>query len=145
MNPHGAKKFDFEHLFTFEMANNHQGSLAHGKRIISEMAEIAKEFNLKASVKLQLRDLKTFVHPAYRDRKDIKHIPRFVGTELSREAIKELVEETKRQGLITMATPFDESSVDFLNELGVEIVKVASWKKLPKRASRLSYRSADLM
>ena len=30
-------------LFIFEMANNHQGSVEHGKRIIREMAEAVKD------------------------------------------------------------------------------------------------------
>lgn len=136
----GAEKFNFDGLFTFEMANNHQGSLEHGKRIIREAAAAAKEYEVRAAVKLQLRDLDSFIHPAYRERKDVKHIPRFLSTRLTREEFRELVEETRRAGLYTMATPFDEPSVDFLNSLGVEIVKVAScsaqdWPLLEKIAS----------
>ena len=37
-----ARKFDFNDLFTFEMANNHQGSVAHGKKIID-----AKDLRLR--------------------------------------------------------------------------------------------------
>ena len=135
----GRKTFDFNNLFTFEMANNHQGQVSHGRRIIQEMAAVAKEFGLKAAVKLQLRDLDTFIHPAYKERQDLKHIPRFIATRLSRDEFSYLVEETKRAGLITMATPFDEASVDFLSNLGVELVKVAScsakdWPLLQKIA-----------
>jgi len=138
--PKGAPQFDFKNLFTFEMANNHQGSVAHGKKIISEMAAIAKEFHLKASVKLQFRNLDTFIHPDHRDKKDAKHIPRFLSTALSREDFKSLVDATRAAGLYTMATPFDETSVDMLNDLGVEIIKVAScsahdWPLLEKIAS----------
>ena len=57
------KKFDFDGLFTFEMANNHMGSVAHGKKIIDEMAKIAKKEKIKAAIKFQFRDIKTFVHP----------------------------------------------------------------------------------
>ncbi|TSC67280.1 MAG: Sialic acid synthase, partial [Parcubacteria group bacterium Gr01-1014_72] len=49
----GERKFDFSNLFTFEMANNHQGSLEHGKRIIAEVGKIAKEFGIRAALKLQ--------------------------------------------------------------------------------------------
>lgn len=134
------QKFDFKELFTFEMANNHQGSVAHGKKIIKEMATIAKEFDLKAAVKLQLRELDSFIHPDYRDKKDIKHIPRFLSTALTREQFKDLVEAGRGAELLTMATPFDELSVDFLNELNIEIIKVAScsahdWPLLEKIAS----------
>ncbi len=135
----GQEKFNFDGLFTLEMANNHQGSLEHGKRIIHEAAAAVKEHGVRAAVKLQLRDLDSFIHPAYRERKDIKHIPRFLTARLLREEFRELVDETRRAGLYTMATPFDESSVDFLMSLGVEIIKVAScsaqdWPLLEKIA-----------
>jgi N-acetylneuraminate synthase len=138
--PSGSQKFNFTNLFTFEMANNHQGSVAHGKRIIQEMAKIAKEFGIKASVKLQFRNLDTFIHPEYRNKKDVKHIPRFLSTELSQNDFKELVDEVRANGMYTMATPFDEVSVDMLCELGVEIIKVAScsahdWPLLQKIAT----------
>lgn len=118
--------FDFNNLFIFEMANNHQGSVAHGKKIIKEVAAIATEFGIKAAVKLQFRDLDTFIHPEYKKRKDVKHIPRFLSTRLSKKEFKELVDETKKARLITMATPFDEASVDLAVALGVEVLKVGS-------------------
>lgn len=136
----GAERFNFDGLFTFEMANNHQGSVEHGKRIIREVAAVAKEHGVRGALKLQLRDLDSFIHPAYRERKEMKHISRFLGTRLSREEFRALVDETHARGLYTMATPFDEPSVDLLHTLGVEIVKVAScsatdWPLLEKVAS----------
>lgn len=132
--------FDFDHLFTFEMANNHQGDVEHGRSIVRAMAEIANEFNIRAAVKLQMRDLNTFIHPSYRRRTDFKHIPRFISTALKRDEFVTLIKEIRDQGLIAMATPFDEVSVDFLNELGVEVFKVASccahdWPLLRKIAA----------
>ena len=73
----------FEDLFIFEMANNHQGSVEHGLRIIEAMAGIAKRRGIRAGVKLQYRDLDTFIHPDYAARTDVKHIPRFLGTRLT--------------------------------------------------------------
>lgn len=121
-----TEKFDFNDLFTFEMANNHQGSVAHGKLIVSEMAAIVKEYGLKAAVKLQFRNLDTFIHPEYRDRQDLKHIPRFVSTELSSNDFATLVAEVKKAGMFTMATPFDEESIQLIKDTDVDIVKVAS-------------------
>jgi len=120
------KPFAFEDLFTFEMANNHQGSVAHGKKIIDAMAKIAKDHNLKATVKLQFRNLDTFIHPDHREKSDNKHIPRFLSTKLTREQFKELVDYTRASGLLTMATPFDEDSVDMLEDFKIDILKVAS-------------------
>ena len=52
-------------LFVFEMANNHQGDVEHGARIISEMGQIAARHGVRAAVKLQYRDLDTFIHPDF--------------------------------------------------------------------------------
>ena len=38
-------------LFVFEMANNHQGDVEHGRRIISEMGQIAARHAIQAAVK----------------------------------------------------------------------------------------------
>lgn len=112
-------------LFIFEMANNHQGDLAHGRRIIDEMAKVARRFGIRAGVKLQYRNLATFIHPSFREA-DHKHIKRFRSTELSKEQYATLVEATRDAGLTTICTPFDEESVDDIVNHGIEIVKVAS-------------------
>ncbi len=122
----GQKKFDFNGLFTFEMANNHQGSVLHGKRIIQEMAALAKKHGVKAAVKLQFRDLDTFIHPDFKDSTENKHIQRFLSTRLSEVEFAELIREIKAHGLIPMVTPFDELSVDVILRLGVDIIKIGS-------------------
>ena len=80
-----------ELLFVFEMANNHQGDVEHGLRIISEMGQIAGRHGVRAAVKLQYRDLDTFIHPEYAARTDIKHIPRFQSTRLAGRDFRRLV------------------------------------------------------
>src|SRR5262245_43135442 len=93
-------------LFVFEMANNHQGDVEHGLRIISEMGTIAGRHGIKAAVKLQYRDLDTFIHPDYMDRTDAKHIPRFLATRLPARDFRRLVTATRHAGLLSMVTPF---------------------------------------
>ena len=44
------------------MANNHMGSVEHGKLIVDELAKIAEKYDLNAAVKLQFRQLDTFIH-----------------------------------------------------------------------------------
>lgn len=139
MSTFTGRTFDFKDLITFELANNHQGDVSHGVKIIREMGAIAREFGVRAALKLQLRDLDTFIHPAYRSRTDLKHIPRFLSTRLSKDEVKSLVAEIRAAGLISMAAPFDEPSVDFLDELGIEVIKVGScsnhdWPLLEKIA-----------
>jgi sialic acid synthase SpsE/quercetin dioxygenase-like cupin family protein len=115
-----------EMLFVFEMANNHQGDVEHGLRIISEMGRIAGRYGIRAAVKLQYRDLDTFIHPAWMGRTDIKHVPRFLGTRLASSDLRRLVTATRHGGMLAMVTPFDEASVNLALEHEVDILKVAS-------------------
>lgn len=120
----------FDNLIIFEMANNHQGSVEHGLAIIKAMGKIARENNVRAAVKLQYRNLDTFVHPDFKDDKEAPHISRFMSTRLSFDQFTELVEACKREGLITMSTPFDEDGVDLCVDQGLDIIKVASCSSL---------------
>ena len=51
----------FDGLIIFEMANSHQGDVGHGISIIRNMAKISRKYNIKAAVKLQYRNLDTFI------------------------------------------------------------------------------------
>jgi N-acetylneuraminate synthase len=108
------------------MANNHQGDLEHGKRIISEMGGIARDEGVRAGVKFQFRQLDTFIHPAYRSGGDNKHIPRFLDTRMDGADFRALAEAVREAGMLTICTPFDEESVEVIADLGIEVIKVAS-------------------
>jgi len=69
-------------LFIFEMANNHMGRLEHGLRIIASLREVTRDFPFQFAVKLQYRDIDSFIHPAYRTRYDLKFVKRFSETRL---------------------------------------------------------------
>lgn len=116
----------FRDLFIFEMANNHQGSVQHGIDIIREVSDIAKKFGIRAAVKFQYRQLDTFIHPDFVNDTSIKHIPRFLGTRLSREQFETLIKEAKNQGLLVACTPFDEASVNLIEEQDIDIIKIGS-------------------
>lgn len=120
----------FDDLYIFEMANSHQGSVEHGTNIITEMSKIARKHNIKAAVKLQYRNLDTFIHPDYKDRTDVPHIPRFMSTRLTYEDFTQLVDAVRDEGMITMSTPFDEDGVDWCMDQGIDIIKVASCSAL---------------
>lgn len=114
-------------LVTFEMANNHMGDVAHGELIIREFASIAEKFpDFCFAFKLQYRNLDTFIHPSVRNREDIKHVKRFNDTRLTRDEFDHLVSVIKDSGFVSMVTPFDEVSVNVIEEQGVEIIKIAS-------------------
>jgi len=112
-------------LFVFEMANNHMGDVEHGVRIIREFREVVKGRDFRFSFKLQLRD-ESYIHPDHRARKDHKYIKRFTETILSRDDFSRIKDEITANGFISMCTPWDEPSVEVVQKLGFDILKVAS-------------------
>lgn len=116
----------FENLFIFEMANNHQGSVDHGLKIIKEMGKIARKYQIHAGVKLQYRDLDTFIHQDFVTSTSIKHIPRFLDTRLTSNQFLTLVSAIREEGMVSICTPFDEVSVSLVMDHGIQIIKVAS-------------------
>jgi len=116
----------FKNLFIFEMANNHQGSVSHGKKIIDSMKSIVDKYGIKGAVKLQYRNLETFIHKDYVNSKDNKHIPRFLSTKMDYDQFKELIDYIELSGMKKIVTPFDEISVDKCIEHNVDFIKIAS-------------------
>lgn len=121
-----ANGFDFRDLFVFEMANNHQGQVAHGRRIIQEVGRLARAKGVRGAVKFQFRDLDTMIHPGHRQGSGNKHIGRFLSTRLGPDEFRLLADEVRKHEMVTIATPFDEASVDLLVDLGIEVVKIGS-------------------
>lgn len=113
-------------LFILEMANNHMGDVRHGIRIVQEFKEVTKDFpEFSFSIKLQHRD-DTFFHPDFIGRTDYKYIKRFTETKLSKDDFRKLTDSIRDHGFITMCTPWDEPSVDLMEELDYDIIKIAS-------------------
>jgi len=118
--------FPYSNLFILEMANNHMGDLNHGLAIIRQCHEAVKDFPFTFAIKFQYRNLDTFIHPDFKNRQDIKYVKRFQETRLSPEAFMTLKAEAKKLGFLTACTPFDEVSVDLIEEQGFDIIKIAS-------------------
>jgi len=118
--------FVFEDLFVLDLANNHQGDVEHGKKIIRQMADVVNGHNARAAVKFQFRQLDSFIHPSHREGSDNKHIPRFLSTELKRPAYEEMLAEVRKHDLLAMCTPFDEASIDIIVDMGFDVLKIAS-------------------
>jgi N-acetylneuraminate synthase len=108
------------------MANNHMGSVAHAKKIINEFSELSHRNKLLAGIKLQFRNLDTFIHPDFQNRNDLKYVKRFNDTRLSKEQFEDIVNYIVSKGLLTITTPFDNESIPLANELNIDILKVAS-------------------
>src|SRR5579863_4012931 len=116
----------FEDLFVLEIANNHWGRLDRGLRIVSTYGQVVRFNNVRAAMKLQFRDVETFVHKDFRNRSDIRYIKKTVDTRMKDDDFAALVKSIRQASCIPMATPFDERSVDFCCELGIPIIKIAS-------------------
>jgi N-acetylneuraminate synthase len=129
----------FEDLFILEMANNHWGRLDRGLKIVATFAPVVRFNNVRAAIKLQFRDVDTFVHKDFLDRTDIRYIRKTLATRMADDDFATLVKAIRKAGCIPMATPFDEKSVDLCCALGIPILKVASsdlndWMLLEKIA-----------
>ena len=118
---------EFENLFIFEFANNHMGDVQHGLHMIKEFARVAGKYpKFQFAVKFQFRDIPTFIHPDFKERMDIKYVKRFSQTRLSEEQFTTLKEAAENAGFKTLCTAFDEPSVDLIEKLGFDYIKVAS-------------------
>ncbi len=116
----------FEDLFVLEMANNHLGKLQRGLAIVDKFSKIIRFNNVRAAIKIQLRDVNTLIHADYRQRSDIRYIKKTLQTALSTDDYTTLITTIRKAGVLPCATPFDESSVDLCVTLGVQIIKLAS-------------------
>lgn len=113
-------------LFIFEMANNHQGSVEHGLKIIREIHQVSENFNFNFGFKLQYRDIDTFIHPDFQKRYDMKYVKRFLEAKMNKEEFKVLKNEIEKLGFISICTPFDENSVDLIEKHNFDIIKIGS-------------------
>lgn len=116
----------FEDLFVLEMANNHLGSLERGLKIVAEFGQVVRFNNVRATIKLQFRNVDTFIHRDFVDRKDLRYVKKTLDTRLSDEDLATLVKAIRQAGFTATATPFDEHSVDLCSNLGIPIIKIAS-------------------
>jgi sialic acid synthase SpsE/quercetin dioxygenase-like cupin family protein len=118
--------FDFRDLFVLDVANNHQGSVAHGVEIINGCADVVGKHGVRAAIKFQFRDLPEFIHKEERANPTNKNVPRFLSTRLDWSQFAELVALVRERGLYAMCTPFDEASVDKIVDMRFDIIKIAS-------------------
>ena len=114
-------------LFVLEMANNHMGDVSHGVEVIRKFGEVCRQFpEFSFAFKLQYRNLDTFIHPSMQGRDDIKYVKRFSETRLTREDFDRLIDEIRKNGFLAMSTPFDQDSVDVIEDQNLDIIKIAS-------------------
>ena len=130
----------FHNLFVLELANNHWGDIDRGLRIIREHGKLVKKYGINAAMKFQFRETKSFIHPDFLDSEvsskdkelhsapgtNTRYVKKTLSTLLSEDEYKILLDETRKYGMHTMSTPFDEDSVAMCKRLNVDIMKIAS-------------------
>ena len=116
----------FDDLFVLELANNHWGNLERGLKIVHDFADVVHANQVRAAIKLQFRDVDSFLHKHHRDRDDSRYIRKVAATELSWCDLRVMVDAVRAAGMVTMATPFDEVSVDKCIEFDLDFIKIAS-------------------
>ena len=104
------KRNVFEDLFVLEMANNHWGDLDRGLKIVQDFSKVARYNNVRAAIKVQFRDVGSFIHPAYRDREDVRYIKKTLDTEMSVESFEILIAAIRKNNCIPMATPLTSTT-----------------------------------
>jgi N-acetylneuraminate synthase len=117
---------DFDNLFIYDLANNHQGDFDHATKVVKEVARVSNAAGVRGALKFQFRQLDSFIHPDFQSRMDIKFVKRFKETALSIDEFAKLADVVRDNGLVTMCTPFDEQSVDIICDMGLDIIKIAS-------------------
>lgn len=115
-----------EPLLILDLANNHNGSVAHGKAIIDSAAEALEGIEFPAAIKFQYRDLDTLIHPDFKGNYDFKYIKRFEETRITDADYLELVAHARERGFLAACTPFDEISVQKVVDHGFDFLKIAS-------------------
>ena len=129
----------FEELFVLEMANNHLGRLDRGLKIVNTFSQVVRFNNIRAAIKLQFRDVDSFIHKDFLHRTDIRYIKKTLDTRMTDDDFATLVKAIRKASCMPIATPFDEKSVDLCCALGIPILKIASsdlndWMLLEKIA-----------
>ena len=110
-----------------EAGVNHNGSLEMALQLVDAAAEAGGD-----AVKFQKRNLQSLYPPELLDNPNSAEwafqyiLPILKEVELSDDEFRQVKAHCDRRGIRFMCTPWDEASVDFLEEVGVDIYKVAS-------------------
>lgn len=129
----------FEPLFVIaEIGLNHGGSIDRALALVDAAADAGA-----TAVKFQTLEAAALVAPgapapAHVQAGSMSEF--FSQFELDEVAHGRMIERARRRGLVVMATPFSEASVDMLAQLGIDAFKIASgditWKGLITRCAR---------
>ena len=112
-----------------EAGVNHNGDLSIAKKLVDVAVEAGSNAVKFQTFKAE-RMINKFAQKAeyqYKTTdKNETQLEMVKRLELDVDAHKELIHYCKEKGIIFLSTPFDHESIELLNELGVEIVKIPS-------------------
>jgi sialic acid synthase SpsE/mannose-6-phosphate isomerase-like protein (cupin superfamily) len=133
-------------LVILEFANNHMGDDELYREMVDDYAAVARDYPyFKFAIKLQYRDLDTFIHPDYKGG-DHSGVQRFESTKVTVDEWSSRIDYAISKGFLVGCTPFDEVSVDeVLNDKRLAFLKIGScsfndWPFLEKIRKELSSR-----
>jgi len=110
-----------------EVGVNHNGDLSLAEKLVDAAARAGAD-----AVKFQKRQLSQVYQQAILDQprqgeQGLQYIvPLLIEFELSDDEFRELTEYCRRQGITCLCTPWDQTSVDFLEPLGMPAYKIGS-------------------
>ena len=98
-------------LIILEFANNHMGDATLFKAMVDDYALVMQAYpQLNFAIKLQYRDLDTFIHPNFKGT-DHAGVSRFESTRVSIVEWSPLIDYALSRGFEVGCTPFDEVSI----------------------------------
>lgn len=110
-----------------ELGINHNGELSEAIRLVRKAGEAGVD-----AIKIQVRDLESlYTKEVFDDPLLAEHGTQYLleelrKTELSHGDFRKLKKATEEEGMLFFGTPFDAPSIQFLEELEVEVFKVGS-------------------
>ncbi|WP_163339194.1 N-acetylneuraminate synthase family protein [Desulfopila sp. IMCC35008] len=110
-----------------EIGNNHNGDIAFAKKLVDAAVDAGAD-----CVKFQMRDL-TELYSNTGNANDAKEdlgsqyvLDLLSKYQLSNDELIEIFDYCKQVGTIPLCTPWDQPSIDFLDEYGMQAFKIAS-------------------
>jgi N-acetylneuraminate synthase len=111
-----------------EVANNHMGSVAHGKLIVDKFSEVIHKAELEATyfIKFQYRDLENYFNPGDAGLEKSHYYNRFQSTKFRDDEFEEIKKYARESGFMLACTPFDKISAEKVVDQKFDMIKIAS-------------------
>jgi N-acetylneuraminate synthase/sialic acid synthase len=123
------RNLDIKPIFIAEVGQNHQGDINLAKKYINIFSKAGADI-----IKFQSRDNKNLFdkdsyNAIYNSENSFgkSYGEHRESLELNKNELKQLKNECKKNRVAFMCTPFDENSLDLICDIGVDLIKIASF------------------